>query len=514
MKKILFSTITFLSLVALASCGEKDKTTTTSGTTFETTTIAPTTTEETTTEVVPTTSSETTTIVPTTTEETTTLETTTIEESPTVDTTTVMPTTTVNTTTIAPTTTVNTTTIMPTTTVNTTTIMPTTTVNTTTIMPTTTVNTTTVMPTTTVNTTTIAPTTTVNTTTVMPTTTVSTTTVMPTTTANTTTEEQTTTVNTTTVAPITTVETTTQTYTSPVTTTEDVTTTTTTPIVVDYGSISGNSYEITIIQETISEQYAPMFEPYIGSVITFREDGIYEFAVNNYPGVGDMMAIGNWYQKDDGSFTYIQHGVIQSGSYIEMPEVLQVERAIDLTEEGIILHSYYNVSETDYGDLHLEAVLTENPTNPYSYWEKTTFDEIKASYQTKQDLLWDKVKITFESYNDDVVSHVGIFELADELWVLTQHNDEFDWTKYYPSTFLPTESDINMLENTPSYVTITYEKFRNHYRITSYADMPEQNRVVTTIIEIDEYFAITYQTQIVNGQTVMKALNTWSTKEE
>ncbi len=474
MKKILFSTITFLSLVALASCGEKDNTTTTSGTTFETTTITPTTTVE-----------------------TTTLETTTIEESTTVDTTTVMPTTTVNTTTVMPTTTVNTTTVMPTTTVNTTTIAPTTTVNTTTGMPTTTVNTTTVMPTTTVNTTTVMPTTTVNTTTVMSTTT-----------ANTTTEEQTTTVNTTTVAPITTVETTTQTYTSP------VTTTTTTPIVVDYGSISGNSYEITIFQETYPEQYAPMFEPYIGSVITFREDGIFEWPVYNYIGVGDYIAIGNWYQNDDGSFTYVQRGVIESGLYHELPGILQVERAIDLTEEGILIYGYYNASETDQGELHIEAVLTENPTNPYSYWEKTTFDEIKASYQAKQDLLWDKVKITFESYNDDMVSHVGTFELANELWVLTQHNDEFDWTQYYPSTFLPTESDINMIENTPSYVTMTYEKFRNHYRITSYADMPEQNRVVTTIIEIDEYFAITYQTQIVNGQTVMKALNTWSAKEE
>ena len=113
-----------------------------------------------------------------------------------------------------------------------------------------------------------------------------------------------------------------------------------------------------------------------------------------------------------------------------------------------------------------------------------------------------------------MVSHIGTFELANEVWALTQHNDEFNWIYYYPSTFLPTESDINELETTPSYVTMTYEKFRNHYRITSYADIPEQNRVVTTIIEMDEYFAITYQTQIVNGQTVMKALNTWSTKEE
>ena len=257
-----------------------------------------------------------------------------------------------------------------------------------------------------------------------------------------------------------------------------------------------------------------MFEPYIGSVITFREDGIFEWSVDNYPGVGDMLAIGNWYQKDDGSFTYIQRGVIESGTYHEMPEVLQVERAIDLTEKGIILHSYYNASETDYGDLHLEAVLTENPTNTYSYWEKTTYDEIKTFYLAKKDLLWDKVKITFESVNDDMVSHVGTFELANEVWTLKQHNDEFDWTHYYPSTYLPTESDINELETTPSHVTMTYEKFRNHYRITAYADIPEQNRVVTTIIEMDEYFAITYQTQIVNGQTVMKALNTWSTKEE
>ena len=505
MKKILFSTITFLSLVALASCGEKDKTTSTSGTTFETTTIVPTTTVDTTTVN--------TTVMPTTTVDTTTVNTTTAA-------TTTVDTTTVNTTTVA-TTTVDTTTapttIVPTTTVDTTTVntttaatttVDTTTVNTTTVatttVDTTTVNTTTGMPTTT------ADTTTVNTTTAIPTTTAPTTTVA-------TTTVDTTTGDTTTVA-TTTVDTTTGNTTSVTTTGNTDTTTTssqtTTPIVVDYGSISGNSYEITLIQETIPEQYAPIFDPYIGSVITFREDGIFEWFVDNYPEVGEMFAIGNWYQKDDGSFTYIQRGVFYSGSYIEMPEVLQVEREIDLTEKGIIIHSYYNASETANGDLHLEAVLTEKTTKTYSYWEKTTYDEIKSSYLAKKDLLWDKVKITFESYNDDMVSHIGTFELANELWALTQHNDEFNWTNYYPSTFLPNESYINELENTPSYVTMTYEKFRNHYRITAYADIPEQNRVVTTIIEIDEYFAITYQTQIVNGQTVMKALNTWSTKEE
>ena len=490
MKKILFSTITFLSLVALASCGEKDKTTSTGGTIYDTTTFVPTTTLETTTEVVST---------------TTTLETTTKDESTTVDTTTG------NTTSV--TTTGNTTSV--TTTGNTTSV--TTTGDTTSV--TTTGNTTSVTtPGDTTNVTTTSNTTSVTTTsnTTNVTTTGNTTSV--TTTGNTT--SVTTTSNTTSVTtPGDTTSVTTPGDTTSVTTTSNTDTTTTssqttTPTVVDYGSISGNSYKATIFQETFSEQYAPMFEPYIGSVITFREDGIFEWPVDNYPGVGDMLAIGNWYQKDDGSFTYIQRGVIEHSTYHEMPEVLQVERAIDLTEKGIILHSYYNASETDYGDLHLEAVLTENPTNPYSYWEKTTYDEIKTSYLAKKDLLWDKVKITFERVNDDMVSHVGTFELANEVWTLKQHNDEFDWTHYYPSTYLPTESDINELETTPSHVTMTYEKFRNHYRITAYADIPEQNRVVTTIIEMDEYFAITYQTQIVNGQTVMKALNTWSTKEE
>ena len=490
MKKILFSTITFLSLVALASCGEKDKTTSTGGTIYDTTTFVPTTTLETTTEVVST---------------TTTLETTTKDESTTVDTTTG------NTTSV--TTTGNTTSV--TTTGDTTSV--TTTGNTTNA--TTTGNTTSVTtPGDTTNVTTTSNTTSVTTTsnTTNVTTTGNTTSV--TTTGNTT--SVTTTSNTTSVTtPGDTTSVTTPGDTTSVTTTSNTDTTTTssqttTPTVVDYGSISGNSYKATIFQETFSEQYAPMFEPYIGSVITFREDGIFEWPVDNYPGVGDMLAIGNWYQKDDGSFTYIQRGVIEHSTYHEMPEVLQVERAIDLTEKGIILHSYYNASETDYGDLHLEAVLTENPTNPYSYWEKTTYDEIKTSYLAKKDLLWDKVKITFERVNDDMVSHVGTFELANEVWTLKQHNDEFDWTHYYPSTYLPTESDINELETTPSHVTMTYEKFRNHYRITAYADIPEQNRVVTTIIEMDEYFAITYQTQIVNGQTVMKALNTWSTKEE
>jgi hypothetical protein len=503
MKKILFSTITFLSLVALASCGEKDKTTSTGGTIYDTTTFVPTTTLETTTEVVST---------------TTTLETTTKDESTTVDTTTgntTSVTTPGNTTSV--TTTGDTTSV--TTTGNTTSVTTpgdttnvTTTSNTTSV--TTTSNTTNV--TTTGNTTSV--TTTGNTTSV--TTTSNTTSVTtPGDTTSVTTPGDTTSV--TTPGDTTSVTTTgnTTSVTTSVTTTgnTDTTTTssqTTTPTVVDYGSISGNSYKATIFQETFSEQYAPMFEPYIGSVITFREDGIFEWPVDNYPGVGDMLAIGNWYQKDDGSFTYIQRGVIEHSTYHEMPEVLQVERAIDLTEKGIILHSYYNASETDYGDLHLEAVLTENPTNTYSYWEKTTYDEIKTFYLAKKDLLWDKVKITFESVNDDMVSHVGTFELANEVWTLKQHNDEFDWTHYYPSTYLPTESDINELETTPSHVTMTYEKFRNHYRITAYADIPEQNRVVTTIIEMDEYFAVTYQTQIVNGQTVMKALNTWSTKEE
>ena len=114
-------------------------------------------------------------------------------------------------------------------------------------------------------------------------------------------------------------------------------------------TLNGNSFVVKSIDEynqikddelyTGSPKIGQMLDPYIGSIVTFKSETNWEWTINDYMGMGKMVAYGTYIQNGE-TGTYTQIGTIQAGTDNIMPEELQVAHPITIGSDSIVLESW------------------------------------------------------------------------------------------------------------------------------------------------------------------------------